>query len=257
MSALAVVGAAFRRSLGKALYRPVTLSFSLVQPLMWMLFFGFLFQRYRIERTSGAGPETAYLDFLVPGITLMTVLFGASQSGIELIRDLQTGFLPRVLRTPAHRSLLLTGKLLADTARLLIQAAAVVALGCVLGARPVFNVAALAVAVLALSLFAIAFAALSCTLALVARTPETMAVFVHVVNMPLLFTSTALVPQRQMPGWLATASHANPLTLAVDAMRGALLHGQAPDLSALAVLFMLTIAIFPIASATLSRTGRD
>jgi len=256
MSVGAIVGAAFERSLGKALHRPVALSFSLVQPLMWMLFFGFLFQRYRIDRIGGTQSETAYLDFLVPGIASMSVLFGASQSGIELIRDLQTGFLQRVLRTPAERSLLLAGKLLADTIRLLVQAGLVVALGYALGARPVANPASLTVAVLALALFAIAFAALSCTLALVARTPETMAVFVHVVNMPLVFTSTALVPRRQMPDWLAELSHANPLTLAVDALRQALLQGEIPALMPLVMLLALAALLFAIACAALVRTGR-
>jgi ABC-2 type transport system permease protein len=255
MSARATIGAAFRRSFGKALYRPVALSFSLVQPLIWMLFFGFLFQRYRIERSGGAA-EIPFLDFLVPGIASMTVLFGASQSGIELIRDLQTGFLQRVLRTPAAGSLLLAGKLLADTARLLVQAGLVVLLGYALGARLEVDAPALIVAVVALSLFAIAFAALSCALALVTRTPETMAVFVHIVNMPLIFTSTALVPRRQMPGWLATLSHANPLTVAVDALRRALLRGGTPELMPLLALLALAAALFAIASAALTRAAR-
>ena len=58
--------------------RPVPLAFSLGQPLIWMLFFGFLFQRYRLD----LGSQLAYLDFLAPGVSVMTILFGASQAGI-------------------------------------------------------------------------------------------------------------------------------------------------------------------------------
>ena len=95
----------------KAFRRPGMLMFSFVQPLMWMLFFGFLFQRFRLE---GFGADTRYIDYLAPGVSLMTVLFGASQSGIGWIRDLQTGFLLRMLGTPASRAALLCGKIAAD-----------------------------------------------------------------------------------------------------------------------------------------------
>ena len=101
--------------------RPVTLTFSFVQPLVWVAFFGFLFQRYDV---TSAGQGERYLDFLVPGVCAMTVLFGASQSGIGLIRDLQTGFLPRILASPARPGAVLFGKIGADAARLLVQALA-------------------------------------------------------------------------------------------------------------------------------------
>src|SRR5262249_26688888 len=168
----------------KALHRPVLLSFSLVQPMIWMLFFGFLFQRYPIERL---GRGIHYLDFLLPGICTMTVLFGASQSGIELIRDIQTNFLGRLLNTPADRRLLLLGKLSADVSRLLAQAALVMLLGLMVGAEISPSMSSVALSAVALGLFGIAFCALSCTIALLTRAPESMGVFVHVVNMPLLF----------------------------------------------------------------------
>ena len=85
-----------------------------------------------IERPGG---EIRYLDFLLPGICAMTILFGASQSGIELIRDMQTHFLGRLLNAPADRRLLLIGKLTADVSRLLAQATLVFLLGLVVGAR--------------------------------------------------------------------------------------------------------------------------
>ena len=104
----------FQRTLRKTARRPVALTFSFVQPLVWMTCFGFLFHRYRVESLSG---DAGYLTFLVPGVSAMSILFGASQSGIELIRDLQTGFLQRILLTPTSTYLLLTGKLAADVMR--------------------------------------------------------------------------------------------------------------------------------------------
>lgn len=212
-----------RRSVLAVLRRPVVLTFSLGQPLIWMVFFGFLFQRYPLD-------SLAYLDFLAPGVAAMTVLFGASQSGIAWIRDLQTGFLPRMLATPTAPAVILAGKVFADAGRLLVQAGVVLGLAMLLGARFHPNVSALCLALIGLWLFAAAFAALSCAIALRTQVQEAMATFVHLVNMPLLFTSTALVPARQMPDWLAELARLNPLSLAVEALRGALLLGASPSL---------------------------
>lgn len=204
------------------------LTFSFAQPLMWMTFFGFLFQRYRL---ADLDETVAYLDFLAPGVCAMTVLFGASQSGIGWIRDLHTGFLPRILNTPASHHALLLGKVGADVLRLLLQAAMVLVLALLLGARLAPAWGAVLPAVLCLALFAAAFSSLSCALALRSRAQEAMAAFVHLVNLPILFTSTALVPVRQMPDWLAVVARLNPLTLTVDAWRGALLFGEMPSVT--------------------------
>lgn len=221
--------------------RPVLLTFSLGQPLIWMLFFGFLFQRFPIAGIP-------YLDFLAPGVSAMTVLFGASQSGIGWMRDLGTGFLPRMLNTPASPAAILAGKILADVARLLLQALAVLALAVALGARLRPDPALLPVAVLCLALFAAAFCSLSCTIALHARTQETLATFVHLVNMPLLFTSSALVPRAHMPGWLAELAGLNPLSIAVELWRGALLSIPVPGLSG-KVIYLAVLAVFFLLTA--------
>ena len=246
-AAARVLGVVCLRTWKKTARRPVTLLFSLVQPLMWMLFFGFLFHRYPIA--DATRPGVSYTSFLLPGICAMTVLFGASQAGIPLLHDLQTRFLPRLLGTPASHGLVLAGKLGADVARLLAQAAVVLVIGLLVGARLAATPGAVAGGVLALALFAGAFASLSCLIALKTRAQESMAAFVHVVNMPLLFTSSALVPARQMPAWLQEAARWNPLTLAVNALRGALLDGVAPSpggcllpLGALALILFLLAA---------------
>ncbi len=220
---IATFYAAFIRTWLKTLRRPVALTFSLFQPLMWMLFFGFLFHRYTVENMP---PGLEYLDFLVPGICAMTVLFGASQSGIELIRDIQSKFLTRVTATPAAKSMILGGKITADVSRLLIQSFIVLVLGLALGTKLNFSFLSLAQMIVNLTLFGIAFCSLSCLIALKAKSQENMATFVHIVNMPILFTSTALVPNKQMPEWLAHIAHYNPLSLVVDNIRSSLVFGK-------------------------------
>lgn len=253
MSSADVAWQLCRRTWTKTARRPVLLTFSFAQPLMWMTFFGFLFQRYRLVELGGA---VTYLDFLAPGVCAMTVLFGASQSGIGWIRDLHTGFLPRMLNTPASHHALLAGKVVADVLRLLAQALVVLLLALLLGARLSPAWGALLPATLCLACFAAAFSSLSCALALRTRAQEAMAAFVHLVNLPILFTSTALVPVRHMPDWLAAAARWNPLTLAVDAFRGALLFGQMPSVATqLLPLALLAAALYAVAAREMRGVG--
>lgn len=241
-----------RRTWTKTLRRPVPLTFSFVQPLFWMLIFGFLFHRFTL------GPAYAgftYLDFVLPGICAMTALFGASQSGIAIVRDMQNGFLQRMVRSSAGPGWLLAGMVGADVTRLLAQALVVGLLGVALGARPAPSVAGVAVAAAGLAAFAAAYAGLSCWIALKSGAQESMAAFVHVVNMPLLFTSTALVPSRQMPEWLEAVARWNPLSLVTDAMREALLFGRVPHVEYLLPLPAIALIACALAARAMRRAA--
>jgi ABC-2 type transport system permease protein len=250
MTALHIVRETALRSWLKTIRRPVPLTFSFAQPLLWMLIFGFLFHRFAL---GPAYARLSYLDFLLPGVCAMTVLFGASQSGIAIVRDLQTGFLQRMVRSSMHPVWILTGKTVAEVTRLLLQAFVVALLGIALGAQLRIDPLALFVALVALALFAIAYASLSCWIALETEAQESMPVFVHVVNMPLLFTSTALVPSRQMPAWLEAIAQWNPLSLVANGLRGALLFGQMPNNANLLPLLAIGTLLFALASRTIGK----
>jgi ABC-2 type transport system permease protein len=251
MTALHIVRESMLRSWLKTIRRPVPLTFSFVQPLFWMLIFGFLFHRFTL---GSAYVGLSYIDFLLPGICAMTVLFGASQAGIAVVHDLQTGFLQRMVRSTMHPVWILTGKTVADVTRLLLQAFVVALLGIALGARLWIDPLALLVALVELALFALAYASLSCWVALETKVQESMAVFVHIVNIPLLFTSTALVPLSQMPTWLETLARWNPLSLVANGLREALVLGQMPDAANLLLLLAISAGIFALALRTISKT---
>ncbi len=254
MTALHIVRETALRTWRKTLRRPVPLTFSFVQPLFWMLIFGFLFHRFSLGQAYAG---LSYLDFLLPGICGMTVLFGASQAGISIVRDLQTGFLQRMARSSTSPGWILTGSVTAEVLRLLAQALIVALLGVALGAHLSIDPGALVVAIAGLGLFALAYASLSCWIALKTRAQESMAVFVHVVNMPLLFTSTALVPSRQMPPWLEQAARWNPLTLVADALRDALVLHRAPDPGYLIPLAVLAALLFALAARAMTGAADD
>ena len=250
MNVSPVFVAVFLRTWLKVVRRPVVLLLSFVQPLIWMSFFGFLFQRFPLGRWH---PHMSYLDFLLPGVCGMTVLLGASQSGIGLIRDLQTGFLDRMLATQANRVELLLGKVTADVSRQLVQAVVVVFLGVLLGVR--FHLSpALLLAALYLVLFGAGYCCLSCWIALATRSQESMSAFVHVANMPVSFTSTALVLVKQMPAWLESIAVWNPLTLAVETLRNAMFFGELHwSIVSLGLLTFLVVALFGLAARALER----
>ena len=255
MMQVRIAAAVCLRAWRGTLRHPVTLSFSLLQPMMWMLFFGFLFYRYRIVEL---GPDMAYIDFLLPGVCCMTILFGASQSGVSYIRDIQQQLLGRILQTPAGRGALLSGKLAADTVRLLLQALLVFALGTLIGANWQLDPALLFRALALLILFAGSFCAISCTIALLTRRNDAMASFVHFINMPLLFTSSVLVPVRQMPPWLEHIARLNPLTHVADTLRAALLPGwTAPQLRYDGFLLVFAVCAFLLAYLILQRSPRE
>jgi len=246
----AAAWAVARRTWTTIFRRPVVLTFSFAQPLLWMMLFGFLMQRYP---TTEVPHGTDYLTFLVPGVCAMTVLFGASQSGISLIRDHQTGFLRRMLATPTPAWSILGGKLFADVSRLFVQALIVLAMGLGVGARYPWPSWSLLVAFFGLISLGLLLSSLSCIIAAKARVPETMGAYVHLVNMPLLFTSTALVPDRSMPSWLRQVAELNPISLCVDGLRGALVMGAMPSVSGLVALFGVAMGLFALGAVALAR----
>jgi ABC-2 type transport system permease protein len=191
---------------------------------MWLLLFGFMFRQ-----TMGgiSGQQEDYLRFLFPGVCVMTLLFGASQSGISLIRDMQSGYLHRIFRSPIHPLAFTLGKLMADNLRFLLQALILFFIGWSVSEGDV-NVLALPACAAVWLLFGLSYASLSNMIALKARTQELMATFVHVFNMPLLFTSTIFIPHKAMPAWLEAIARWNPLSFAANFTRNVLLDADLP-----------------------------
>ena len=237
-----VFQAAFHRTLMNIQRRPVILFLSFLQPLIWMSFFGFLFQRFPVSSIQGATIQ--YIDFLLPGICGMTVLLGSSQSGISLIRDSQSGFLERTMITAVDLHAFLLGKISADLSRVIVQALVVSLLGISLGAVVSIGLKTV-LSFLFFILFGLSYSLLSCLIALKTDSQEALSAFIHLVNMPIFFTSTALVPLRAMPAWMENIAVWNPLTLAVTPVRHAMLSQPAWwSGQAFVTLSMLAIVLY-------------
>jgi ABC-2 type transport system permease protein len=208
--------------------QPWYVAITLVQPVIWLLLFGALFKR--VVEIPGFGGD--YVDFLTPGIVVMTALFSAGWSGMSVIEDLNRGVMDRFLVSPVSRGSLIAGRLGQLAITITIQSLVVVGLGLSVGARFPGGVPGVAVLVACSVLLAWAVGALSIGLALVARQEETLIGAVQFVVLPATFLSAGLMKQSLAPGWVQSIAHFNPVNWAVDAGRQAL--GSSVDWSLVA-----------------------
>lgn len=213
-----------------ALWRqPWWIAVSLVQPVIWLLLFGALFET--VTDIPGFGSES-YIEFLAPGVVVMTAFFGAGWTGMPVIDDINRGVIDRFLVSPVRRSSLISGRITSGALTTTIQSLIIVVLALIVGAS--FENGALGVAVLLLMsvLIGSAFGCLSIGLALLARREETLIATVQFLLLPLSFMSVTFMQKDLMPDWMQTVSGYNPLNWAVEAGREAVT--ASPDWAAIA-----------------------
>ncbi|HEY8472214.1 MAG TPA: ABC transporter permease [Natronosporangium sp.] len=183
-------------------------------PIMFVLVFGYVFGSGM--SVPGGGD---YREFLLPGVFVMTMLYGLGATGTSLALDASRGVVDRFRSMPTARSSLLTGRSLADLFRACLELAALVVCGLLVGWqwRNGIGDALLAVGLILLLRFAISWVGIYFGLAV--RNPETVAVVVFPVAFPLTAVSNVFVAPELMPGWLGTVSEWNPLSATVAATR--------------------------------------
>jgi ABC-2 type transport system permease protein len=227
------------RHVMELLRQPWWIFVNLVQPVIWLLLFGALFES--VTDIPGFG-STDYIQFLAPGVVVMTAFFTAGWSGMPMIEDLERGVVDRFLVSPVRRSSLITGRLVNAALQIVVQTAIIVGLAIATGAE--FSNGALGVLVLTgvAILLGAAFGALSNGLALLARREETLIALMQFLMLPLSFLSVTFMQKDLMPDWMQTASAFNPVNWAVEAGREALT--ASPDWSLIAGRAGLLAAFF-------------
>lgn len=201
--------------------QPIWIAVTLVQPVIWLLLYGALFKS--VTRIPGFHSDS-YIQFLAPGVVVMTALFSSGWSGMAVIDDIDKGILDRFLVSPAVRGSLILGRLLNGTVIIVIQSLIIVVLALIVGARfP--NAWGIVVLIALASLLAAAVGALSTALALIARREETMIAVMNFVMLPLTFLSTTFMQKNLIPHWIRAVAEVNPVNWAVEAGRAAVLPG--------------------------------
>ncbi|MCP1715945.1 ABC-2 type transport system permease protein [Methanocalculus alkaliphilus] len=197
------------RDLRRWLRGRINLLSALIMPAAWLIFVGMALP---IRFTDN------YLDFITPGILVLTMLGAALQGGSLLMFDKILGFLQKFLAMPSPRESILYGKILFITLRGMIQTTVILVFAIILGAQ-FLDPILLAQIYLILFIFGVLLSSITTTVALTLEDHDTYAAFNAMIAMPLFFTSSALMPYDQMPSWLAVLARLNPVSYAIDAIR--------------------------------------
>jgi ABC-2 type transport system permease protein/oleandomycin transport system permease protein len=203
---------------------PEALFFSSVQPVMFVLLFRYVF--------GGAihAPGESYVNFLMPGIFVQTVAFGAVSTSIGLAEDLQKGIIERFRTLPIARSAVLAGRTSADLIRNVVVVAIITGVGYAVGFRVTTNVAAYFAGVGVLLLFSYALSWGFAVIGLSAPNSETAQVMSFPLLFPLTFASSAFVPVTDMPSWLQGFATHQPVSVVVNATRALMTGGPTKTL---------------------------
>jgi ABC transporter DrrB family efflux protein len=231
------------RELAATLRKPTLVLIAVIQPVLLVLLFRYVF--------GGAieTPGSTYVDFLMPGILVLTAIFGSIVTGVGLSQDLQKGIVDRLRSLPIAGSAVLVGRTLSDLARAVASLALVLGIGVLVGFRPDQPVARVAAALALIVGFAYVFSWISASIGLWLRDPETVQSAGLAWVFPLTFASSAFVPTDSMPAAVAAFANVNPVTLCVDAARALMIGGDAtvPLLGTLAWFLGLMALFAPLA----------
>ncbi len=232
----------------KLIHDPVELFTRMIQPVLWLLIFGQVFNRARAIPTGGI----SYLDFISPGILAQSVLFGAIFYGISLIWERDLGIVQKFLVSPAPRSTLVLGRAISSTVRSLAQMVFVYFIASLLHVQLRIGILPLAGVVAAVMLGSAIFSTFSLIVACLVKSRERFMGIGQVLTMPLFFASNAIYPLALMPSWLRVVSRFNPLSYQVDALRTLMIAGGA-SVFGLGADFLMLLGAFAIVTAIATR----
>jgi ABC-2 type transport system permease protein len=225
---------------------------SVVQPAIWLLLFGALFTN--ITHIPGFA-VSSYVDYLVPGVVVMTALFWCGWSGMSLIEDIDGAIIDRLLTTPVHRSAIISGLSVYQLVTLAVQIGIIAVFGLLLGARFEGGIVGAAALLAATLLLGAAVSSFSDAMALVLRQRESVIGINTMMTLPLTFLSAAFMPLNLAPDWIQTVARFNPVNWAVEAGRVAM--AASPDWGLIAPRLLGLAVLAILATAWATRTFRS
>ena len=209
------------------------LAASLIQPVVWLILFGNLFTNVVFVA------QTSYIAFMTAGVVVMTVFNETLGGGVEILFDRESGVLQRLMATPIPTSSIVVSRLSFVLIISCLQSLIILGLAQVLGVGLASGFLGLILILVIGVVFGVGIMSASLALAFGLRGHEQFFSITSLVSLPLLFISSALVPESSMPAWLREAAMFNPLTYAIDGTRQLILAGV--SLSQLSSVFAVTI----------------
>jgi ABC transporter DrrB family efflux protein len=229
---------------------PQLLVFGIVQPVIFVLMFRYVFGG---AISAGGGP---YVNYLMPGIFVQTVSFGAINTAVGLAEDKNKGLLERLRSLPMSRSAVLGGRVLADTARNVFIIVLMLLIGFAVGFRTNTNVLMVFAGIGVLVLFGFAFAWLFALIGLSVTNGEAAQAAAFPFLAPLVFASNAFVDPKSMPSWLRVWAEHQPVSAAAYAVRACMNGGPTAVKLLTSIAWSLGIAalLAPVAVRRYRRT---
>jgi ABC transporter DrrB family efflux protein len=214
-----------------------------IQPVIFVVLFVYVF--------GGAiqTPGMSYVNYLMAGIFVQTLIFACMTSGIGLAYDLQKGLIDRFRSLPMSRSAVVAGRTITDLLRGILAVAIMFVVGLAVGFRPEGTALSWLIGLGILLMFAFAFSWIGVTIGMFVGTPEAVQAALFVFVFPLTFVSSAFVPVDTMPSWLQGFAEYQPLSVVIDMLRN-IFTGQPWHTEALWSIgwsLLLLAIFFPIA----------
>ncbi|XUX00437.1 MAG: ABC transporter permease [Dehalogenimonas sp.] len=235
LSPLATTMAFGWRAMLKIRHVPEQLFDVTASPIIFLLMFTYLFGG------ALAGSTGAYLQFVLPGILVMTISMITIYTGLGINQDIKKGVFDRFRSLPIWRPSVIAGMMLADAARYAMASAVMILLGLALGYRPEAGFSGILVAVLLLLVFSSCLSWIWIALGLVMRTPESLMAVSMMILFPLTFVSNVFVAPETMPSWLEAFVNVNPVTHLVTAVRG--LTTGAPEAGEITIVLLVSAGL--------------
>lgn len=232
-----------KRNLIRLTRNPELVVFATIQPIIFVLMFRYVF--------GGAiqVPGESYVDFLMPGIWVQTIAFGAVTTAVGLAEDLQLGLIERFRSLPMARSAVLIGRTSADLVRNLFVVLLMTVVGFLVGFSYSTSFLGLVAALALVLAFAYALSWVFAVMGLTTPNAETAQAASFPILAVLVFASSAFVPVQSMPGWLQAWAEHQPVSVVIDAVRALVLGGPTASkvLAALAWIVGIVVVFAPLA----------
>ncbi|KAG2472048.1 MAG: ABC transporter [Nitrosopumilales archaeon] len=225
----------------------------LIQPVVWIIVIGNTFAGTQ-PLIQSVGFEGEYIEFMAPGVVILTAIFTSIFGGVNTLWDRRYGFMNKALTSPISRSSIALGKMLAISLIAALQASLILGVAFAIGVSfpdPIVIAPIMAIVIL----FSLGFSGISVMVAATAKSQETFWGIINFLGMPLFMLSPALFPLELLPDWLAAAAMLNPVTYTVLLVREMMTgtpEGVSPLLS-IGVILIFVIVMVGLASYVFTR----
>lgn len=230
---------------------PLWSLFTLIQPLLWLIIFTQLFKNFVQAPPTGG----SYMDFFVPGVLVMTALFGSSWSGVSLLREITAGTVDKMLASPVSRVAIVLSRVMHSAVQVVLQTLIIMLVAWLFGANLNLGPLNLLLAMTSIFLLGVGLAALSNGFAIILQREEPLVMIGNLMTLPLMFLSSAMVPKPFMPDWIEIISLINPITYAVESVRAVLVGAPNTNAYAFGIMIMVLFAGVSLAWAVRAFNG--